>query len=273
MEKGKWFIRAASLTILLGFFVPTMVVSCSGGMLNTGQSFSLFDLANQMRQSILYLLPIAMITIAILTFLYTQSYSRQVVYLWGEAGAMLLGLIGVVGSLFSLSNQIQQGTFGLFEVSLDFGAFVLIGGLILFIVGWIMDWQAMGSPGLTHPISSISEEQVVQPVNNPQPILPVIQPKNQGAYLEVISGDLPVRIIPVVYDNFAIGRSSENQFQLPDRTVSRVHASFRYAQGVWFVQDLGSSVGTIVNGENVQASRLNNGDRLEIGPFVFRFHC
>jgi hypothetical protein len=269
MEKGKWFVRVACITIVVGFFIPTMAVSCSGGLIDTKQAFSLSDLAGRFNQTGLYLLPVAAIAALVFSFLIAASLAQQKTYLWGQAGSMVVGLVSVIGSLLSLSNQIQQGTYGLFQTSLEFGAYVLIAGLIAFGVGWVMQWQSLGSPGVDLPETTGRLLPHVSPVD-PGP--PVSDRAPNGPYLEVIQGQLPERVIPILSDSFSMGRSSENQLILPDRTVSKLHVRLRYAQGAWYLQDQDSGNGTFVNGDNVQALRLNSGDEIAIGPFRFIIH-
>jgi hypothetical protein len=38
--------------------------------------------------------------------------------------------------------------------------------------------------------------------------------------------------------------------------------------GAWFVQDLGSAAGTFVNGQRIQATRLNPGDQIQVGTSI-----
>jgi pSer/pThr/pTyr-binding forkhead associated (FHA) protein len=49
-----------------------------------------------------------------------------------------------------------------------------------------------------------------------------------------------------------IGRSSNNDIQIPEQHVSRQHAVIRYRDGVFMISDLGSSNGTFVNDESLQ---------------------
>jgi hypothetical protein len=69
-----------------------------------------------------------------------------------------------------------------------------------------------------------------------------------------------------------IGRGSACDLRLLDVGASRQHAHIRYAQGSWYIQDLGSSGGTFINDEKVQAIRLNSGDRICIGESTWTFH-
>ena len=51
--------------------------------------------------------------------------------------------------------------------------------------------------------------------------------------------------------------------------ASSHHALFQFAFGLWFVEDLGSTNGTWLNGRRIQASqRLKKGDKINIGHTV-----
>jgi pSer/pThr/pTyr-binding forkhead associated (FHA) protein len=66
---------------------------------------------------------------------------------------------------------------------------------------------------------------------------------------------------------FTIGRESKNDFQLPLTTVSRQHCRISQADEQWFVEDLGSSHGTALNGQKLNANEkklLRTGDVLAI---------
>jgi predicted component of type VI protein secretion system len=70
-------------------------------------------------------------------------------------------------------------------------------------------------------------------------------------------------------DEITVGRAPEgNTVRLDERNVSRRHARFLRQGTTVFVEDLGSLVGTRVNGERLQARRkLRTGDVVEIGDF------
>jgi len=74
-----------------------------------------------------------------------------------------------------------------------------------------------------------------------------------------------------LYNNYIVGRGSASGYRVMDRGVSRKHAALRYADGAWFIQDMGSAGGTFVNGQRVQAQRLNNGDQITIGNTTLIF--
>ena len=73
-------------------------------------------------------------------------------------------------------------------------------------------------------------------------------------------------------DETVIGRHPDCQVQLESNMVSRRHARVFSDVGKLFVEDLGSGNGTFLNGSRVESPmRLRNGDRLKVGPVLFRF--
>ena len=68
-----------------------------------------------------------------------------------------------------------------------------------------------------------------------------------------------------------VGRSPDNDMVLRDPATSGHHARIeRRGQQFWIV-DLGSTNGTLVNGEPVQEKELNHGDRVTIGQNAVSF--
>jgi len=68
-----------------------------------------------------------------------------------------------------------------------------------------------------------------------------------------------------------IGRSSSNLVVLSDTHVSRHHCVIEVLGGAPVLRDLGSRLGTKLNGEKVLKARLQNGDRIRVGPFEIVF--
>jgi diguanylate cyclase (GGDEF)-like protein len=68
-----------------------------------------------------------------------------------------------------------------------------------------------------------------------------------------------------------LGRGEECQIRCSELTVSRRHAEVRHAPDGYWVTDLNSSNGTLVNDEVISKHRLADGDHLQIGSQVFRF--
>jgi len=73
---------------------------------------------------------------------------------------------------------------------------------------------------------------------------------------------------PVVFDlvgEFIVGRSIKAQIQIDGDLVSRQHARFYEEDGRWYVEDLKSRNGTLVNGARITTVPLKSGDVVMIG--------
>jgi hypothetical protein len=268
MEKGtmKWVTRIGTLAVLLGFVFPSMMVSCSA-MPGFHQSFSLMDLAGRGNMGSLYLLPVAIIAVFILTLIPRSGQLSPSSLKWGQVIAAGLGLLVLIGNLLSVNSQVTQ--YGAFEFSPEFGALFLIGGYILIGVGIAGELQ----PSNQAPVVPVPRAEMTSPTYAPEsPPLLSPPPGQTGAYLQVIAGPTGSKTI-AINDNYIIGRSSTSQIILNDSKVSRTHALIRCSQGMWFIQDQNSTGGTFVNGSRIQASRLNPGDTIEVGGTTFTFQC
>jgi len=68
-----------------------------------------------------------------------------------------------------------------------------------------------------------------------------------------------------------IGRDPSNTITLPDLRVSRSHASVSPHGSEWFIEDLGSANGTLVNNRPVHRQVLRPGDEIRLGNTVLEF--
>jgi pSer/pThr/pTyr-binding forkhead associated (FHA) protein len=85
------------------------------------------------------------------------------------------------------------------------------------------------------------------------------------------TGDVEGKSFHVGKRTATIGRGIGNFIQTGDENSSRVHAQFKGAASGLKIKDMGSSNGTSVNGEELEADefrRLEDGDRIEIGDTV-----
>ncbi len=68
-----------------------------------------------------------------------------------------------------------------------------------------------------------------------------------------------------------MGRSPESDIFLDDITVSRKHAILKKTEEGFKIIDAESLNGTYVNSERVNDKLLRNGDRIQIGKYVFLY--
>lgn len=87
--------------------------------------------------------------------------------------------------------------------------------------------------------------------------------------LTVQTGPQPGQTFVVKPGVNRIGRAQANDICLPEPSVSRNHARIVIQQGGTWIEDLGSSNGTFVNGRRITApTRLQPGDTVQVGTSV-----
>ena len=89
--------------------------------------------------------------------------------------------------------------------------------------------------------------------------------------LRFISGKYQGGEFPIVPDKqIIVGRSSDLDMVLVEDMVSRKHARITMQQDQIWIEDLGSTNGTFVNGEKIKRARLKEGDRVLIGTSILK---
>ncbi|MCB2156032.1 SpoIIE family protein phosphatase [bacterium] len=69
-----------------------------------------------------------------------------------------------------------------------------------------------------------------------------------------------------------LGRSVNNDIQIVDRRMSRTHAEIYFHDDKFYVRDMGSKNGTLLNGVQVEEStQLHNGDTVQVGDTGLTF--
>ncbi len=70
----------------------------------------------------------------------------------------------------------------------------------------------------------------------------------------------------------SIGRSKEADIRIDDRYASSIHARVFSREGRFFVEDMNSTNGTLLNGATLQGEAdLIDRDTIQIGDTIFRF--
>jgi serine phosphatase RsbU (regulator of sigma subunit) len=91
--------------------------------------------------------------------------------------------------------------------------------------------------------------------------------------LHVLSGPGAGRVFEFSQPEIVVGRDPHCDFTLSSRTVSRQHAAIRRRADAWYLEDLRSVNGTVVNGRRVTGpARLEDNDRVRIHDIVMAFY-
>jgi pSer/pThr/pTyr-binding forkhead associated (FHA) protein len=146
--------------------------------------------------------------------------------------------------------------------------------------------RAIGERSVGIPMSVDGDSQVpatsetvrfVRPTDEVVQLLP--------GHLEVLSGDTrhqEIRFVRVAgqQPQLILGRNpgrSPQHVALNSSTVSRQHARLAYSGGKWVVANLSKTNPVVVNNQeltNLDGERqLSDGDRIELGEVVLRFHA
>ena len=89
--------------------------------------------------------------------------------------------------------------------------------------------------------------------------------------LIVASGVHQGKIVPIIGSQFLVGRDPQCQLRPASQAVSKQHCAVLLRDGKVYLQDFGSTNGTILNEAVVQGDerQLNDNDSLKIGPLDF----
>jgi len=86
-----------------------------------------------------------------------------------------------------------------------------------------------------------------------------------GATVAVRNGFFEGLELPIDREWLVIGRGRQAELVLADPTISRAHAALGFDGQQFFVQDLKSTNGTLVNGERLERAALEDEDEIQIG--------
>src|SRR4249920_732997 len=80
-----------------------------------------------------------------------------------------------------------------------------------------------------------------------------------------------IREVPLDKERFTIGRKAHNDIQIDNLAVSGEHACIVTILNDSFLEDLGSTNGTLVNGNPIKKHILQNNDVIEIGKYKMKY--
>jgi pSer/pThr/pTyr-binding forkhead associated (FHA) protein len=73
------------------------------------------------------------------------------------------------------------------------------------------------------------------------------------------------RTLDIARELYTIGRKADNNLPIDDHTVSGHHAKIVRVQSVYFLEDLKSTNGTLLNGKPIERAQLHDADVITIG--------
>src|SRR5688572_12985528 len=82
---------------------------------------------------------------------------------------------------------------------------------------------------------------------------------------------LVLKEIPLTRERTSIGRKPHNDIQIDNLAVSGEHAVIVTILNDSFLEDLGSTNGTVVNGNPIKKHFLQNNDVIELGKYKLKF--
>jgi pSer/pThr/pTyr-binding forkhead associated (FHA) protein len=82
---------------------------------------------------------------------------------------------------------------------------------------------------------------------------------------------LVLKDIPLTKERMSIGRKSHNDIQIDNLAISGEHAVIVTILNDSFLEDLGSTNGTLVNGAPIKRHFLQNGDTIELGKYKLKY--
>lgn len=143
-------------------------------------------------------------------------------------------------------------------------------------------------PGLAESLTAAFAEYVAESglrlVGPPRVIVRTREDVVPGSFLchpEIVPGQEAVwaRLVgraeayPIRHNRSLIGRSPEVDVIIPEDEISRRHALLWRAEGRFWIKDLGSSNGTVIDGMGVGQSpvELSTGSTVRLGSQTFRF--
>ena len=209
------------------------------------------------------------------------TVSRKHAVLTIEGAKCWIEDLGSSNGTYADGKRVESGE----RVEVTDGAEVKFGSAVLTLKVPILDEtveeapieEAPESPEEELPAEETAPEAVeaAEPAEPSEPEVPEIEAPEQPAPLaKLVSADASVEF-PLVAGSNTIGRRGGNDIVLAgDAYVSGSHAELTADERGFWLMDLGSTNGTLLNGSRIQSNTrmaLNSGDEITFGQTALRF--
>jgi pSer/pThr/pTyr-binding forkhead associated (FHA) protein len=94
---------------------------------------------------------------------------------------------------------------------------------------------------------------------------------SESIYLEFLNGSLRGQRI-MVFKDTTIGRSSENDIALSEKTISASHCRIKVVNDEFVIEDLNSTNGTFIDGQKISKDKLEQGNELQLSSIKIKVH-
>lgn len=117
-------------------------------------------------------------------------------------------------------------------------------------------------------------EEIAEPeITEPEIIEPeVVEPELPSIRITFTGTNNPDLKILEFKDSATIGRKSTNDLMISDNAVSGIHCKVYYENDEVYIEDLGSTNGTILNGESITKEVLKSDDLLVLGKKQYKIN-
>ena len=136
----------------------------------------------------------------------------------------------------------------------------------------VLTWVGVGIGGL---LALLLLVKIIRAILARRPTGPEEPERYEGPYkarLAVIEGDYAGQEFFIIGEQTTIGSIPGNDIVIPGGGVSRRHAGVHVDEMRFELADFGSTSGTFVNGKRVTKTFLRDGDQLQMGEHVLKFH-
>lgn len=186
-----------------------------------------------------------------------------------------------LGMLLMIYRGIQNANADPFiNITIESGFRMSVLGAVAMLAGGLWDrgvFKNVDVSQLGDQVKGIDVDKIKQKIPKPKDLgglaagAAAMPSKRTTAALRAIEGNLQGATYGISHDNWVIGRSQEADIQLSASEISRKHAVIRKSGNDYFLQDQGSLISTHVNGQEVVACKLQDGDLIEIAGNLFEF--